>query len=121
VPGFFRVYCGDVLRVHPCGHPVGHSIIDQPMPVDVLQSIIPDVDRPDSKMTSASRSADVADVQMALILELDSSFWKGLLEALQQFIARKFYNVFFLHVFLFKDPAGLDLQLQIHEEKERAR
>jgi hypothetical protein len=101
VPGFFQSYCDDVQRVHPREHPVGHGIIDQPMPGDVLQSIEPGVDHPHSKMTGATRGAGVADVQMALIIDLDCGLGKGLPKAFQQCIARGFYGVFLLHVFLY--------------------
>ena len=99
-PGFFQGHGDDVQRVHPHGHPVGHGVIDQPMPSDVLQSLEPGVDHAHSKMTGTTRSASVADVQMALIIELDRGLGKDLPKALQQCIARGFYGVFFLHVFL---------------------
>jgi len=99
-PGFFRGHGDDVQRVHPRGHPVGHGLIHQPMSGDALQSIEPGVDHPDSKMTGATRGASVADVQMALVLNLDRGLGKCLPKAFQQCIARGLHGVFFLHVFL---------------------
>ena len=75
-PGFFQGHCDDVQRVHPRGHPVGHGVMDQPMPDDALQAIESGVDHPDSKVTGATRGAGMADVQMALVLELDRGLGK---------------------------------------------
>ena len=99
-PGFFQGHGDDVQRVHPRGHPVGHGVIDQPMPGDALQSLEPSVDHPDSKMTGATSGAGVADVQMALVLNLDRGLGKCLQKAFQQCIVRGFHGVFFLHIFL---------------------
>ena len=70
-PGFFQRHGDDVQCVHPRGHPVGHGVVDQPVPGDALQPIEPGVDHPDSKATNATRGASVADVQSALVLDLD--------------------------------------------------
>jgi len=98
-PGFFQGHCDDVQRVHPHGHPVGHGVIDQPMPGDALQSIESGVDHSDSKMTGATCGAGMADVQMALVLDLDRGLGKCLPKALQQCIVRGFDGDFFLHDF----------------------
>ena len=56
-PGFFQGHCDDFQRVHPRGHPVGHGVMDQPMPGDALQAIEFGVDHSDSKMTGATCGA----------------------------------------------------------------
>ena len=98
-PGFFQGHGNDVQCVHPLRHPVGHGGIDQSMPGDALQFIEPGVDHPDSKMSGTTRGAGVADVQMALVLDLDRSLGKCLPKAFQQCIVCRFQDVFFLHVF----------------------
>ena len=99
-PGFFQGHGDDVQRVHPLRHPIGHGVIDQPMPGDVLQSIEPGVDHPHSKMPGATRGAGVADVQMALVIELDFGLGKCLPKAFQQCIVGGFHGVFLLPIFL---------------------
>jgi len=98
-PGFFQRHGDDVQCVHPHGHPVGHGGIDQPMPGDALQFNEPGVDHPDSKMPGTPCGAGVADVQMALVLDLDQSLGKCLPKAFQQCMLCRFQDVFLLHVF----------------------
>lgn len=107
MPGFFRGHGDDVQCVHPRGHPVGHGVIDQPMPGDALQSLEAGVDHPDSKMTSATRGAGVADVQMALVLDLDRGFGKCLPKAFQKCIVRGLHGVFFCMFSSMWRPTGL--------------
>jgi len=97
---FFQGHRGDVQCVHARGYPVGHGVIDQAMPGDVLQSLEPGADHTDSKMTSATRGADVADVQMALVLDLDHGPWKSLQKAFEQCIVRGFHGVLSPRVYL---------------------
>ena len=96
MPSFFQGHGDDVQCVHPLRYPVGHGVINQPMPGDVLQSFESGVDHPDSKMTSTTRGTGVADVQMALVLNLDCGLGKGLSKAFQQCIARGFHEISFM-------------------------
>ena len=94
MPGFFQGHGDDVQCMHPFRHPVGYGVIDHLMPGDALQFIEPGVDHPDSKMSSTTSSTGVADVQMALVFDLDRGPGKCLQKAFQQCIACRFQDVF---------------------------
>ena len=83
LPGFFPRHGGDIQCVQLRRHPVGHGVIDQPMPADTLQCIEPGVDYLDPKMPGTTRRASVADMQMALVLNLNRGVGKCVAQALK--------------------------------------
>ena len=73
----------DVQCVHPLRYPVGHCVIDQPMPGDTLQGMKLGIDHLNSKVSSTTLGTSVANVQIALVLDLDRSLGKCLPKAFQ--------------------------------------